>query len=363
MPSIINHSVSLLRALYQQRVLRFAGLAVLVVGLGSLNAREQSGSGFFPGAVSVSSLQVPEGFPEPVFPENNQFSEERWELGKMLFYEKSLSVDRSTSCASCHSPALSFADDKATTPGAFDRPGKRNAPSLANIAYHPYLLREGGVPTLEMQVLVPIQEENEFDHNMVAIVEQLKENADYQNRSQAAYGRPLDAFVLTRALGVFQRTLLSGNSAYDQYQRQPDALDAAQLRGMELFFSARTNCSSCHSGFNFTNYGFANNGLYLTYPDEGRRRVTRSDQDESVFKVPSLRNVAVTAPYMHDGSMQTLADVIAHYNSGGAAHPNKSELLHPLELTQQEQDDLAAFLEALTDPSFLDDKRWGPPVE
>ncbi|MBO6517206.1 MAG: cytochrome-c peroxidase [Bacteroidia bacterium] len=294
------------------------------------------------------------------FPEDNRFTPERWALGKALFYNKALSVDSSISCASCHKLDLAFADSLPTSPGVRQRAGVRNAPSLANVGYHPYLTREGGVPSLEMQALVPIQEHNEFDFNILSITERLKEDVDLVEMSQAAYDRDLDYFVLVRALATFQRSLISGNSAYDRYhfQGQSDAMSSSQLRGMELFNSDRTNCSKCHGGFNFTNYAFENNGLYNVYNDEGRKRLTNLNSDLARFKVPSLRNVEVTSPYMHDGAVSNLAEVIEHYDSGGFDHTNKSHLIKPLNLTKLEKADLLEFLNALTDHEFITNSKF-----
>ncbi len=304
-------------------------------------------------------LVPPKGFPNMEFPEGNEYSTVRWELGKKLFYDPVLSIDSSVSCGSCHMPNLSFADNLATTPGAFNRPGTRNAPSLANVGYKPHLLREGSVPTLEMQVLVPIQEHNEFAHNIVDISEELNTLSEYVQMSQEAYGRNPDPFVITRALGVFQRTLISGNSRFDEYQNgNTSALSPSEKRGMDLFMSSRTQCSSCHSGFNFSNYEFANTGLEESYEDVGRFRFTLDSADLSVFVVPSLRNVELTAPYMHKGQVATLEEVLEHYNSGGKAHPNKSGKIAPLGLTEQEKADMVNFLKTLTDFEFVENPAW-----
>lgn len=302
-------------------------------------------------------LVIPEGFPEMPFPEDNTFTRERWELGKKLFYDPILSVDHTLSCADCHKQHLAFSDDRAFSPGVMGRPGVRNAPSLTNVGYQPYFLREGSVPTLEMQVLVPIQEKNEFAHNILNIVEDLKKSPEYMKRSQEAYGREPDAFVITRALATFERTFISGNSRYDQQTYQgKEVLNASEKRGMALFFSKKAHCSSCHNGFNFTDYSFKNNGLDTAYSDNGRRRLTNKAEDEALFKVPSLRNVALTAPYMHNGSLSTLQEVVAHYNSGGKPHSNKSKLIRPLKLTEQEQQDLVSFLKSLTDNEFINNE-------
>jgi cytochrome c peroxidase len=272
----------------------------------------------------------------------------------MLFFDPVMSADSSISCASCHRPELAFSDHLAFSPGVAQRPGTRNSPSLANVAYHPYYTREGGVPTLEMQALIPIQEHNEFDFNVLLIAERLQADSTYYQMALDAYDRAPDPYVITRSLACFQRSLLSGNSDYDQYQRGEKNLSPMALIGMELFFSERTQCSSCHSGFNFTNYAFTNNGLYQTYEDTGRFRLTGEESDKAVFKVPSLRNVELTAPYMHDGSLANLEEVVAHYNSGGKDHVNKNPLIEPLSMSEEEKKALVSFLKSLTDYSFIE---------
>lgn len=300
-------------------------------------------------------LQIPVGFPQPQIPADNALTAERIALGKRLFYDPILSRDSTISCASCHKQSLAFADSMATSPGVEGRPGVRNSPTLANVAYQKTLLREGGLPTLEMQILVPIQEHNEFDFNILSIMERLEKNPEYVQMAQQAYGRKPDPFVITRSIAAFERTLLSGNSAFDQwyFQGKKRALSPEAQRGFALFNSERLGCNQCHSGFLFTNQAVANNGLYETYADPGRMRLTGLESDRAVFKIPTLRNAALTAPYMHDGSLKTLDAVIDHYQTGGRPHPNKSPLLKPFHLTPAERRDLLAFLTSLTDPSFL----------
>jgi len=300
-------------------------------------------------------MEVPKGFEEIDFPEDNAFSQSRWELGKRLFYDPIMSLDSTVSCASCHNSEIAFSDDLALSKGVGDRLGIRNTPSLANVAYHPYFTREGGVPTLEMQILVPIQEHNEFDFNIVLLAERLKADSSYIQLSLEAYDREPDAFVITRSLACFERSLISGYSRYDRYENYGDLniLSKHEINGMELFFSDKTNCSQCHGGFNFTNYAFENNGLYEVYDDVGRFRFTGNEEDIARFKIPSLRNIELTAPYMHDGSIETLEEVIDHYNSGGANHMHKNTLIQPMNLNEKEKGELLAFLQSLTDDSFV----------
>ncbi|MCO4807655.1 MAG: c-type cytochrome [Flavobacteriales bacterium] len=303
---------------------------------------------------------VPVGFPLVDVPEDNAYSPERWLLGKKLFYDPVLSADYSISCASCHDPERAFAVNEKFSLGVGSEIGTRNSPSLANVAYHPSFTREGGVPSLEMQVLVPIQEHNEFNTNIIVIADRLNEDEEYIEMSRAAYGRLPDPFVITRAIANFERTLLSGNSRYDKavFQNETGVLSPKEMEGLNLFFSAKTGCSDCHSGLNFTNYQFENNGLYADYPDVGRFRLTTDSSDIARFKVPSLRNIALTYPYMHDGSFQTLKDVINHYNMGGENHPNKSEKIRVLNLKETEVEALEAFLLTLTDNQFVHNKLY-----
>ena len=332
------------------QVMKWLYFSLVLVFVFSCQKEEINQPLYFP-----SLMEIPDGFPEIDFPEDNTFSKARWELGKKLFFDPVMSLDSSVSCASCHEPNLAFSDDVTFSLGVEQRIGVRNAPTLANVAYHPYFTREGGVPTLEMQVLVPIQEHVEFDFNIILLAERLNADSTYIKMADQAYGRTPDAFVITRALACFERSLLSGNSPFDQYstQNKLNALTDAQKRGMDLFFSDRANCSKCHSSFDFSNYAFENNGLYESYDDEGRFRLTGIENDRALFKVPSLRNVELTAPYMHDGSFATLEEVVDHYNIGGGNHPHKSHLIKPLDLTKAEKEDLIQFLKSLTDESFI----------
>ncbi|HEX5624481.1 MAG TPA: cytochrome c peroxidase [Saprospiraceae bacterium] len=305
---------------------------------------------------------IPAGFDEPHFPPDNLFSDARFELGRSLFYDPVLSVDSSISCASCHRPEFAFTDRKTVSEGVFGRAGTRNAPSLANVAYQPYFLREGGVPTLEMQIGVPIQEHNEFDHNLLVIAEKLMRSDHYRDQSLRAYGRLPDPFVITRSIACFERALISGQSAYDRFlQGDIHALSPDAQKGMKLFHSEPFNCSKCHSGILFTNHAFENNGLYEQYADEGRKRLTGLESDAALFKVPSLRNVDWTMPYMHDGKLSSLEDVIDHYAAGGRNHPHKSVLVAGFPINDDQKRQLLAFLKSLTDHQFIDNRNFRLP--
>ncbi len=301
----------------------------------------------------IALVDVPPGFTEQVYPSDNQPTPERVRLGKFLFFSKELSRTRTLSCASCHNPSLAFTDGRATSIGVEERIGTRNAPSLANVGYQPYFMREGGVPTLEMQVLVPVQEHNEFDMNMLDVVARLKKDSMVQTLSRSAYQRDIDAYVITRAIASFERTLVSGRSRADV-----NRLTAQEERGRTLFMSSRAGCTSCHGGFLYTNHEITNNGALETYTDVGRYRLTNKESDRYMFKVPSLRNVGITAPYMHNGSISSLREVIDRYNRGGMGHPATDARIAPLGLRDDECDDLEAFLRSLTDEGFSNDPRF-----
>ncbi len=307
---------------------------------------------------TLDLFEVPPGFPPIEHSENNEYTDDRWLLGKKLFYDPILSIDGSTSCASCHDSKIAFSDNTSFSEGANGLVGSRNSPSLANVAYHPYFTREGGVPTLEMQVLVPIQEHDEFNSNIVFIADTLNTIPFYTELADKAYGQKINPFVITRAISLFERSLISGQSVYDMefHYKMEGTMSEEAIRGLEIFTSEEAECSSCHNGFNFTDYSFQNNGLYENYADIGRQKLTNDENDNALFKVPSLRNVEVTAPYMHDGSLATLTDVLDHYNSGGKSHVNKSEKIKALGLTDRQKKDVIAFLESLTDENFIKNK-------
>lgn len=294
-------------------------------------------------------LEIPPGFPDMVFPEGNDLTRERVALGEKLFFDVLLSKDSSISCASCHNPTLAFADTLGISPGIHKKIGFRNAPSILNAGYFNLFMLDGGVPTLEIQAVHPLTDTNEMGFGINEVAQRLSRIEYYLRQSNLAYGRDLDAFVITRALSAYERTLISGDSKYDRYiQGNKKVLDENQIRGMELFFSERLNCSSCHGGFLFTFQKFENNGSKTDYTgDNGRERITHSSSDIGKFKVPSLRNVSKTFPYMHDGSYRSLEEVIENYDRGGSSHVNQSELIRPLFLTEEEKNDLILFLRVL----------------
>ena len=213
-------------------------------------------------------------------------------------------------------------------------------------------MRDGVNPSLEAQVLVPIHEKNEFDFHILLIAERLKKKPEYLDLFEKAYGGIPTPKLITKAIACYERTLISGNSRYDQYvyQNKNHVLSSSEKKGMDLF--NKLYCVSCHSGFNFSNGEIVNNGLYEKYEDLGKMRVSLNEIDNGCFKVPTLRNIALTAPYMHDGSLQTLEEVIDHYMKGGNEHPNKHPFIKPFMLSKSDRKNLVSFLRSLTDSSF-----------
>lgn len=299
-------------------------------------------------------LKIPEGFPLPNIPDNNPLTPSKIALGKRLFYDTALSIDSTVACGSCHKQEFAFADNRSISPGIEGKLGFRNVPSLANVAFVEHFNKDGGVPTLDFQALVPIEDDFEMGISIQDLAKRLNADSSYQSAFEYNFGDVASPFTITRALAAFQRTMISGKSKYDKVMRGEATFSTQEKRGYDLFTSEKANCSNCHSGFNFTNGKFMNNGLYLDYSkDTGRQRVTIDSADIGKFRVPSLRNVELTAPYMHDGSLASLEDVITHYKSGGQPHPNKSSTLRPIALNENETADLLIFLKTLTDNTFI----------
>ena len=270
-------------------------------------------------------------------------------LGRKLFFDPVLSADSSISCGSCHNPRFAFADSSAFSRGAHGQAGTRNTPSLYNVAWYPYFFAEGGVPTLELVSVAPIQTDVEMGFNLAKAVHRLEADEAYVRLFQKAYDTLPSTYTLVRALGAYQRSLVSADAPYDRYTRGDSlALTAEAKHGMALFFSDTLGCARCHSGFLFTDFGFHNVGL-LSGADVGRYRLTSVPSDSGKFKTPSLRNVALTAPYMHNGSLTDLPAVLDFYAAGGGADAHKDKRMNPFHLSETDKRALLAFLQSLTD--------------
>lgn len=307
------------------------------------------------------TLELPPGFDEMSFPADNELTADRVNLGKQLFFDPRLSSNSTISCGSCHNPALAFADDMPVSPGVEQRLGFRNAPSLANVGYKSRLFADGGVSTLEFQVLAPMDSHEEMDVSVLEVAERLKSDPSINALARKAYGRDVDPFVITRSIAAFERTLISGNSPYDRFiNGDISALSEPAIAGMNLFFSDQLACSSCHSSFLLSDGNYYNIGLEDDYADNGRERITSNPSDNGKFMTPTLRNIALTAPYMHDGSIPTLEAVIEHFNTGGVNHTNQDNRVHPLNLSSEQKEQLVTFLHSLTDVEFLENTDFRP---
>lgn len=341
---------------------------------------------------STFDWQLPKDVPPPPVPAENPMSQSRVELGRHLFYDKRLSANNTVSCATCHHQSKAFTDGKKGSTGLFGDITPRNAMNLTNVAYnHNYTWAHNLSKTLEHQARFPLFGETPpemgLSGNEHKAIKQLQSDAKYQMLFKAAFPSQPNSFNMVNvidAIAAFERTLLSFNSPYDKYLRgEPSNFGESEKRGLTLFFSERSECFHCHGGFNFSDASvhensptaanqFHNNGLYNIdgkggYPksDRGLYDVTSNLQDMGKFKAPTLRNIAVTAPFMHDGSIETLEGVVDHYINGGtnirqgknrgfgSASPLKSEFVPGLDLTEQERGDLLNFLHSLTDQTFL----------
>lgn len=328
---------------------------------------------------------IPDWLPPPPVPDENPMTAEKVELGRHLFHDARLSADGTVACASCHVQAMGFADGRAVGIGIAGTVGLRNAPGLANVAYLPVLT--WGNPmldSLERHALIPMFGTAPVEMGSAGIEAELFNRlaADpfYARAFPAAFpDRPApDLYTITRALAAFERRMISAGSPYDRfaYEGDRDALSAAARRGQDLFFGERLECYHCHGGFNFTDNlvtsrmkmaetGFHNTGVHdvVLEGGEGIAAFTLREADVGRFRTPSLRNVAVTAPYMHDGSMATLSEVLDAYANGGR-HPGvaqKDPLVAGFALSPGEKADVIAFLESLTDEGFLTDPALSDP--
>jgi cytochrome c peroxidase len=296
-------------------------------------------------------VKTPLGLLPLVWPADNPYSPEKAELGRYLYFDPRLSADGTVSCASCHDPRYAFTDGAPVSTGIRGQKGGRSAPTVINRAYSLAQFWDGRAPTLEAQALGPMVNPIEMgngDHD--AVVSRLGAVAAYREMFRKAFGS--DEVTIDRAgkaIATFERTVLSGNSPYDRYKAgQKGAMTAAQIRGMNVFFD-KAKCDQCHEGINFTTNMYANLGVGTDKPepDVGRFAVTKDPKDWGAFKTPTLRDIERTAPYMHDGSLKTLEEVVDFYDKGGQKNRNLDAKMKPLQLTVQEKKDLVAFLKAL----------------
>lgn len=282
-------------------------------------------------------------------PEGNALSAAKVELGRKLFFDPVLSAEGTRSCVSCHQPSRYFTDGRARAVDRNGSPGRRNVPSILNAAYGRSFFWDGRAGSLEEQVVQPIQGETELGLPLEELIRRLSEREDYRLAFRDAFGEGgISSGRVARALASYVRTLRSGDAPIDRFLHgDTAALSPDAKRGFRLFVG-RANCGVCHLAPLFTDHRFHNTGVSWGSPDRGRSAVTGREEDQGAFKTPSLRNVAMTAPYMHDGSLATLEDVIERYDRGGDPNPALDEEIKPLGLTPTEKRHLLAFLEALT---------------
>lgn len=318
-------------------------------------------------------------FPTPGLPPDNVPTVAGVLLGRMLFYEKMLSKDGSQACADCHRQPDAFSDIRRFSVGVENLPGKRQAMALVNLAWHTNgLFWDGRSPTLRDQALKPIQDPLEMNENLPNVVAKISAEKQYTDQFIRAFG---DANVtperIALAIEQFELSMISNNSKYDRYLRGAATLTDAEERGRVLFFTEFDpfgstkggECFHCHAGHNFTNDEYMNNGLDtdVSMTDEGRRKVTNDPADRGRFKVPSLRNIALTPPYMHDGRFATLEEVVDHYNTGVKNSQTVEFILQynlqpgGLQLTPQDKSDLVEFLKTLTDTDFVNNPAYKKP--
>jgi cytochrome c peroxidase len=294
-------------------------------------------------------------------PSDNALTEARALLGKRLFFDPLLSRTEQVSCSTCHEQRHAFAQAEQVSTGVNMREGSRNAPALVNLAWSDSFFWDGRARSLEEQAGQPIENPLEMDLTLVDAVARLAADESYVAAFKRAYDAAPSEEWLRKALASFVRTLVSANSRYDRHLRGDDADFAEpERRGEAVFFSDRGGCFHCHPAGVLSNEGFFDNGTYHGTGDTGRQALTGRSGDTGKFKVPGLRNIEYTAPYMHDGSLPTLEAVIEQYDSGGRGETHTDPQIVKLSLTLDEKADLLAFLRSLSDPDFLVDPRFRP---
>lgn len=311
------------------------------------------------------AFKVPKDWPAPVYAfEGNEVSEAKFNLGKELFYDVQLSLTNTVSCGSCHQPFAAFAHlDHDVSHGVYDRLGKRNSPPLFNLNWHSSFFWDGRSNHLEVQPLSPITDSTEMAETLPNVLAKLQSDQRYPPLFTAAFGDALiDSQRMLKALAVFMGMMVSDNAKYDKYMRGEEQLTEQESRGMAVYTQ---HCSGCHKAPLFSDFNFRSNGLAprLTTAgteDSGRAAVAPFQAENMYkFKVPSLRNLRFTRPYMHDGRFQTLEQVLDHYSQIDANAVNLDpQLVNGIQLSQQERSDLLAFLNTLNDEEFVRDRRF-----
>lgn len=307
----------------------------------------------FLGLVCLSQAYSAEplGLPKVLHPADNPTTPEKVALGKQLFFDGRLSADEKISCATCHDPAKGFSNGDQFATGFEGKKGGRNSPTVINSAFQKFQFWDGRAKSLEEQALGPMQNPIEMNMKLEAIVERLNKVEGYKQQFQKVFGTDVTAEGMAKAIAAYERTILSGDAPYDRFKAgDKNAMSEAAQRGLKLF-TGKANCSACHSGPNFTDHAFHNIGVPGT--DVGRHEISKTAGDKGAFKTPTLREIARSAPYMHDGSMKTLEEVMAHYVKGGTPSPTLDEEIFPLKLSPEEIKDVIVFMkEGLSSESY-----------
>jgi cytochrome c peroxidase len=308
-------------------------------------------------AGAQQSLAVPAGLKAMKVPGDNGLTPAKIELGKQLYFDPRLSRDNTVSCASCHDPKKGWSNGERFATGIGGQKGGRSAPTIINAGYQYFQFWDGRALELEGQALGPIQNPIEMDLTLTELVAKLNKIGGYRKQFQEVFGTEVTSDGVAKAIASFERTVLSGDAPYDRFKAgDKTALSEAAERGRQVFFN-KASCSACHAGANFTDGGYHNIGVGIDdkEPDAGRQAVTKLLGDRGSFKTPTLREIARTAPYMHDGRFATLEEVVEYYDKGGTPNPQLDEEIFPLKLTAEQKADLVTFLkEGLSSESYPD---------
>ncbi len=306
------------------------------------------------GLTSVGGMMVPDIGPLPAsipMPSSNLGYQDKVALGKQLYFDGRLSKSGQVPCAFCHNPFAGFADPRQTSIGIDGKVGGRQAPTIFNTALNPIQFWDGRAGSLEEQAIGPIQNPVEMGETQEHVVAKLRSIKGYQEQFRLVFGTDVNLQGIAEAIAAYERTIISTNSPFDRFVLgETQALSEAAVRGMALF-KGKARCLMCHNGPNLTDNQFHNLGVPQVGPrkeDLGRYEITKVERDKGTFKTPTLRSIAETAPYMHDGAFGTLEEVVAFLNQGGGPNPYLSPLLKPLNLSGAEQADLVAFLKSLS---------------
>lgn len=322
--------------------------------------------------------QIPRDYPRMWIPPDNPMTREGIQLGRKLFYDPIMSRDSTVSCGSCHLQSHSFKDPGGISIGVDGRSGRRTSMNLINIGFSSQsIFWDGRAGSLEEQVLHPVEDPNELDHDWDILEKQLQRHKEYPILFRKAFGitraDEINRDLVSKAIAQFERSLISsGNTRYEQALRGEITLTEDELAGYLMFVDAvpdlpDAECGHCHAEPLFTTFEFKNNGLepidnLEDFPDKGRGEVTGGLFDNGKFKIPTLFNAAISPPYMHDGRFETLEEVLDHYNSGGHRQPNTDPLLRPLGLTEKQKQQVIAFVKTLTDTTFLNNPEFSNPT-